>query len=222
MKITLKTFPVLVISLSFSILASIDPLTAAETTAFSVSYDQNITANGVPVAHFKIIFHNSNIRAEFLGENSVPAGIMFRNGSGYYNYNPQTKVAARVPQNMQQPNLTDDLPAYDAYLKRNNAILAGTETLDGRETDIYTFKDPLGHGDVKTWVWKEKMFPVKIEVTGPEGVTTVQFSNIQFDPPVTETDFELPADTKVMDFEAAIQETQTALLSEESGKKGGK
>ncbi len=52
----------------------------------------------------------------------------------------------------------------------------------------------------KAWVWKEKTFPVKIEVDAPEGKTTIDIVNINFSPEIKDSDFELPEGVKLVDF----------------------
>ena len=49
------------------------------------------------------------------------------------------------------------------------------------------------------WLWKEKNFPVKIEVTSAAGSTTIDFENVKFDPEIAANLFQVPEGVKVMD-----------------------
>lgn len=55
------------------------------------------------------------------------------------------------------------------------------------------------------WVWKQKQFPVKITMNGPDGQSVVELSNIQLDASTSDTDFQLPAGVQVMDMGAMMQ-----------------
>lgn len=54
----------------------------------------------------------------------------------------------------------------------------GSETIDGKDCLVYEW---TAEGvTVKTWVAKDTGFPVRQQVTTPEGVMTVEYTNIEF------------------------------------------
>lgn len=171
--------------------------------AFSVSYDQKVSVDGNPVANIKVIVKDENMWAEsdFGGMKTV----MLRNESGNYSYVPANNVATKIPAEMDRPNLTRDLPHFVDFLKAHNGEKIGAETLEGKECDVYKFVEPMVQKEAKAWVWKEKQFPVKIEVPAPEGLTVVELNNIQFDPKTDAATFSLPKEAKIIDFAAAQQ-----------------
>ena len=166
--------------------------------AFSVSYDQVISSNNQQV-QFAVKVKDKDVRVE----SSVGGvkSIMIKNKSGYFNYLPTQNKAIKIPEQMQRPNLTDDLPDFGGFLKRNKATVAGSETVQGHNTDIYQFVGP-GGAETKVWLWKEKQFPLKIEVKEASHVATIDLTNIQFDPATDETTFQLPPNVKITDLQA--------------------
>jgi outer membrane lipoprotein-sorting protein len=183
----------------FSFLMSL----TANAFAFAVSYDQKVSIENNPVATIKVAVQGENMRAEsdFGGMKSV----MLRNETGSYSYVPEQNAATKIPPAMDRPNLTRDLPRFMEFLNSNKGEKVGSEKVDGKDCDVYKFLEPTIQQEAKAWVWKEKQFPVKIEVPAPEGLTVVELYNIQFDPKLDAASFQLPAGVKVLDFEAAQQ-----------------
>lgn len=186
-----------VLSIFFSLLLT------SQTFAFSVSYDQTVSIDAKPMAVIKVMVQDEKMRAEsdFGGMKS----ILLRNETGSYSYMPEQKMATKIPAAMDKPNLTRDLPHFMDFLTKNNGQKIGAEKIGGKDCDIYRFTEPMVQQESKAWVWTEKQFPVKIEVPAPEGLTLVELSNIQFDPAVDPSLFQLPGDVKVIDFEAQQQ-----------------
>ncbi len=165
---------------------------------FSVSYDQTVKLENNLVAEVKVVVKDDFMRAESKFGDAV--SVMYRNETGIYSYLPAEKVATKIPAAMDTPNLTRDLPNFTDYLQRNAGVKTGSEVLNGLQCDIYEFNEPTIQKKSKAWIWTEKSFPVKIEVPAPEGLTTVELSNIQFDPIVEASVFQLPAEAEVIDF----------------------
>lgn len=181
----------------FFFLLSLSILFSGRAMAMTVSYDQKVSIDSNPVATIKVLVRDEQMRAEsdFNGVTSV----LYRNAKGTYSYLPQQKMAALLPAALDRPNITRDIPNYMEFLNKNEGKKTGTETLNGVECDVYTFMEPNILRPGKSWVWKEKSFPVKIEVDAPEGKTTIEISNVNFAPAVQDSDFELPADAKIFD-----------------------
>ena len=195
--------------LMFLILTALISLTiSAQAFAFSTSYDQKVSVNGNLVATIKVISQDDNLRAEsdFRGMKSV----MLRNKTGAYSYFPAQNMATKIPPAMERPNLTKDLPHYMEFLKKNHAKKVGTEKYKDHDCDIYTFIEPNIKKDGKVWVWREKQFPLKIEVNAPEGLTQVELNSIQFDPKIDAATFNLPPTAKIIDLQAMMQAQKNA------------
>lgn len=165
--------------------------------SFSSAYDQVIKVNGKEVTTFKVKLQDKNIRVE--NNMGGTAMMIVRNDKGTFNYLKEQNIATKMPAELDRPNLADDLPQYKAFLEKNNAKIVGSEKVGAYDTDIYEFVDPTTQMKTKAWLWKEKEFPVKFEVNAPEGLTTVEMSNIVLGETYPATDFELPADAKIND-----------------------
>lgn len=166
----------------------------------SVTYDQKVTVEGNVIANIKVASQDDQMKAEsnFGGVTAV----MFRNKTGIYSYLPAQNVATKIPASMDRPNLTRDLPRFMEFLQKNEGKKIGSEVLEGKNTEVYSFTEPTLKKEAKAWVWKEKEFPVKIEVKAPEGVTLVELFNINLDPKIAEETFQVPAGAKVVDLAA--------------------
>lgn len=178
-------------------LMSLSVLFNSSALATTVSYDQKVSVDASPVATIKVLVKDDSMRAEsdFNGVKSM----LFRNSKGTYTYLPDQNLAALMPRELDRPNITRDIPKYMEFLKNNKGEKTGTETVNGVECDVYTFVEPNIQKPGKAWIWKEKSFPVKIEVSAPEGKTSIEITNINFSPAVQDSDFQVPADAKIYD-----------------------
>jgi outer membrane lipoprotein-sorting protein len=77
----------------------------------------------------------------------------------------------------------------------------GTDTVNGNLCDVWqwTRVTAAGTWTIKLWLWKDKLFPVKIEATTSTGTTTVEYQNIVFGT-LSDSLFVLPAGVQVMQF----------------------
>lgn len=167
----------------------------ASAWAFTAVYDQEVSIKGTPVAVFNVMLQDKNMKAKTT-INGVDT-YMVRNETGIYNYVPAQKQALKLPVES-GPNISDDLPNYPEFLKKNNAVLKKTEQYAGVECDVYEFTDPLINASSRAWLWKEKNFPVRIEVDAPEGLTAVDFKNIKIGEPINAEEFVIPAETQIL------------------------
>lgn len=90
----------------------------------------------------------------------------------------------------------------EAVLDCNPEII-GSDTYDGKACTVVEYKC----GDIltKTWIWKEKNWPLKEEITDPEGrVVTVIYKDISFNC-AADSLFELPAGTRVIDLDEMME-----------------
>ena len=165
--------------------------------AMSVTFDQQVSVNGNTVATVKVWSKDDRMKAE--SEFQGMKLVMLRNDKGSFTYNALQKEATKLPKAVEKTNLTAQLPHYMEFLEKNQAVKSGTETIEGRECDIYKFMEPVIRRNATAWVWREKKFPVKIEVESPGGSTLIELKNIQFDVKMEESNFDLPADVKIIE-----------------------
>ena len=178
-------------------------LWTAQAWAFSVSYDQIISSNNQQVK-FAVKVKDKDVRVE--SDLGGAKSIMIKNKSGDFNYLPAQNKAIKIPEQMQRPNLTDDLSNFGEFLKKNKATVVGSEIVQGHNTDIYQFVSPAG-ANTKVWLWKEQQFPLKIEVKEANHAMTIDLTNIKFDPTTDETTFQLPPNVKIADLQAGGSST---------------
>lgn len=181
----------------FFFLLSLSVLFTGQALAMTVSYDQKVSIDSNPVATIKVLVREEQMRAE--SDFNGVVSVLYRNVKGTYSYLPQQKMAALLPAALDRPNITRDIPKYMEFLEKNEGKKTGTETINGVECDVYTFTEPNILRPGKAWIWREKSFPVKIEVDAPEGKTSIEISNVNFTPTVQDSDFELPSDAKIFD-----------------------
>lgn len=168
---------------------------AASAEAFSVSYDQIVTGSQGTMTS-KVVLKDEQFRMESVMGGSTT--IMLRNAEGVFTYLPQEGMAMRLPalNAAQQPVQGAD--NYLKYLQEHNARLVRSESWHGMACDVYEFTDPEQKGPTTAWVWKEKQFPVRMEMQGPDGLMTVEISNIQIGVATQDAMFQLPPGVKPM------------------------
>jgi len=86
-----------------------------------------------------------------------------------------------------------DNPAEDA--EQIYPTYLGTETVDGKLCDVYQYT--TADGTTKAWIWKDKSFPIKVEVTSSQGTAIIEYKNIVFDT-LSDSLFELPSGVQIM------------------------
>jgi len=164
--------------------------------AFSASYDQKITrGEDVFVSKVTILDEMFRIEAAMGGETSVT----LRNRDGIYTYLPSAGVAMKLPPNAQSPRPMEHTENYPAYLKEQQAERIGADTINGYPCAVYRFTNPATNEMTKVWVWKEREFPVKIELKGGSGTMVIELTNIQLGGVVPESTFQLPPGIQAVD-----------------------
>lgn len=185
----------------FLILSCLAVLPAGKTAfAFSAKFDQHVSIGEEEVAKFGVSVKDKKVRAESNFGNIT--ALMIRNDKGAYSYIPAQKTATKIPSQLQQRNVTDDLPDFKGFLESSNGKKVGTETFAGDPCDIYEFKDPVNKENSKAWLSQTKNFPLKIEIKTPQGVTKIEFKNIEVGITLDDSLFEIPADVKIIDLGA--------------------
>ena len=162
---------------------------------FSVSYNQRVVSGG-EVVESAVRVKDDLMRIESSSEGEQV--IVLRNHEGTFSYFPEEGFAMRLSglERNQQP--IDRVEDYANFLHAQQATVIRSERVNGYDCDVYRFTDPAGEGTVTAWVWRERQFPVKVELNGSEGLTVAELTNIQLDSPVAESDFLLPPGVEVM------------------------
>lgn len=183
----------------FLFLFLFSPLLVPEALSFTGSFEQTVSdKDSVVVATSKVFIKEKHLRAEM--KTGPMETIFISNETGTYQYFPSQNSALKMPEGAQNPLLMEAFSDFTQFLQKQKAVLIGSETLEGKACDVYQFKDPTLQVDSKTWVWKEKNFPLKVETIGPKGPITVLFSNVQTETPIDDSLFQLPPQVKIQEF----------------------
>lgn len=112
-----------------------------------------------------------------------------------YMYYPAQKMATK---SALDSNMVPDSPLGEASnILDYSPNIVGTETIDGKDCAVVAYEMP-GEGNVKMWIWKDKGFPLKMEMTANGSTTTIEYGNIDFSD-IPDSVFELPDDVQIID-----------------------
>ncbi len=87
-----------------------------------------------------------------------------------YMWYPDQNIACQLPAGEGSDNPMEDIDIIP--------VKVGTETIDGKLCDVYQWTSE--NITMKEWVWKEKSFPIKAEVTSLGETTVIEYKNIVF------------------------------------------
>lgn len=179
---------------------------AAPAAALTATYDQQVTTPDGMVMRATVAIKDERFRAETVVDGL--RAIVLKNAEGTFNYLPDERSAIRLPSlESAQPGM-ESMQTYLETLRANQATPVGAETIGPYPCDIYEYAEPAGGGQTRAWVWKDREFPVKMELHGPDGLVLIELSNIALDAPVDDSRFELPAGTQIMDMGGMMQMMQ--------------
>jgi len=164
--------------------------------AYSASYEQRVTSGG-QVIRSTVRMQEERFRMESVVEGQT--SIVIRNEEGMFSYLPAQGMAVKLPSLDPSQQPVEALDDYAGYLRERQAELIRTEMLEGKACDVYRFTDPAINGPVTAWVWKERQFPIRLEMDGPDGHVVVELSNIQVGASADPAAFQLPAGVPIMD-----------------------
>ncbi len=143
--------------------------------------------------------------------------IMIKTKDGLYNYVPSRKMLVKISDYGGTLLPESGSPfEYMEYLRRQNAVPAGAEAVEGYSCDIYEFFDEETGLQGKAWIWRDAEFPVKIQMDTPMGRFQSVFKDIKIDQPVPDNMFELPEEVEYIDATDVV-ETITTMFDKISG-----
>ena len=171
-----------------------------EAAAFSASYDQK-TTQGRNVTNAKMAFKDELFRMETTAQGQT--AVIIHNREGTFMVMPSEGMAMKTTLHPGQGPIRG-ASNYAQYLQQHHAERIGSETIAGRACEIYRFSDPEAGGTVTAWVWKEKMFPIQLEIEGTDGKMLIELSDIQLGAKIPDAAFQLPDGVQVMDMGALM------------------
>ena len=168
---------------------------AGEAAAFSVTYDQKVTARGM-VQTSRVMLKDERFRIETAVGGTT--SVVIRNAEGLYLYLPDEQIAMQMPAMEPTAQWVERPADYLEYLKERNARLIRTETVDGQLCDVYEFTSPSTGAQTTAWVSPDKRFPLRLEMDGPQGRMTAELSNIVLGSAIPDAMFQLPSGIQLM------------------------
>jgi hypothetical protein len=160
----------------------------------AVYYEMVVTGQGMPPVTTCIWMEGDRMRTEATDEYSGETVVMiadFGAGTMYLLY-PDLAMAMEIPFDpaMVESSIADSqsIPDYDYEI-------LGTDILDGKECMVVQYTSP--EGTVKMWIWVDNGFPIRTEVTTPQGTFTSVFRDIQFGD-IEDSMFEVPPNYTIL------------------------
>ena len=158
----------------------------------SVRYDMVITSPGNPSVTSKQWVKGNNMRTEITAEGQKMITIMNGDKQEMYMYFPEQNMAMKMDFSEAPESAVEEAVSIEDY----NPTVIGTETIDGKLCTVVEYVAP--EGSAKMWLWQKHGFPVRMEMTAPEGTSRIDWKNIEFDD-ISDDKFELPAGVEIMD-----------------------
>jgi outer membrane lipoprotein-sorting protein len=170
--------------------ASLIDLFKKKDSISSVSYDAVIT--GLASGTQKVYLKKTKMRIEssVMGIQSII--FMDLEKRTAVSYSPSTNMATKMDFNQ----FASSAPDNSDSIMKNNPKIVGIETLDGKLCTVIQYTND--QGTTKQWLWQEKGFPVRIEMTTPVGRVQVDMKNFDFSD-IADSMFNLPAGVTVSD-----------------------
>ena len=111
-------------------------------------------------------------------------------------YNPADKTGMKFPFDQFEQQTSGIQAPDDIITEHPEGKIVGEETIDGKPCVVYEYKDANASG--KAWIWKDKAFPLKGQVTTQGGTSTIEYKNVTLGG-VDDKLFEVPSDVKLLD-----------------------
>jgi len=159
----------------------------------SVSYTMETSGPGTPTMTTQMWVEGNKMRMEMEEPGQGQHIIYLSNydtGKAYM-YMPDQNMAIEMDISQTNPpdyEAAQDIPDYDP-------IIIGTQTEDGKVCLVVEYS--YGGATVKSWIWKEHGFPVRMETTTSQGTVIIVFKDIRFGD-INDSLFELPAGVQIV------------------------
>lgn len=111
---------------------------------------------------------------------------------------PAENMAMKIDFSNAPKPVTESTEGVEKY----KPIVVGTATIDGKVCIVYEYT--AEEGKIKSWVWKDKGFPIRMEVTTAEGKSIIEYKNIEF-ANIPDSMFELPAGVEITEMPTGVQ-----------------
>lgn len=160
----------------------------------TIQYDMIMSGPGMPATTSKVWLKQKagKMKTETTVQGQTAIMLTDWNEGVMYSYMPAQNMAFKmdIGQAPESPvEGTVNLEDYDP-------VIVGSEVVDGK--DCWVVEATREEMTTKSWIWKEKGFPVKVEVDTAEGKMTIEYKNIDFSD-IPDSEFELPEGVEIME-----------------------
>ena len=128
---------------------------------------------------------NNKMKTETTVEGETVVMLIDIDAQTMYMYFPEQNMAMKMTFEMPESAI-DEAQSIPDY----NPVIIGTETMDGKVCLVIEYT--IEGSTAKMWIWKEKGFPIRVEMTTTEGTVIMEYKNIDFSD-IPDSEFELPA-----------------------------
>ncbi len=168
----------------------------------SVKYDMIMTSQGMPSMTQKVWLKKNKMKTEATMEGQTMIYLTDMDTKTMYTYMPAQNMAMKTAMKIDFSNDTKPATESTESIEKYKPVVIGTETLDGKVCTVveYTTEE----GKIKSWIWKEKGFSIRMEMTTAEGKVIVEYKNIEF-ANIPDSMFELPAGVEITEMPTGMQ-----------------
>lgn len=155
----------------------------------SVKYDMVMTSLGSSVTQ-TVWLKGNKMKLEISAEGEKVISIIDLDKKVMYSYMPAQGMAFKTSfdYSYQYSSPIENIEKY-------NPVILGDEMLDGKDCVVVQYS--MEGMQIKSWIWKEKGFPLRTETTTGEGKTVIEYKNIQFID-IPDSVFELPSGVQII------------------------
>jgi len=151
-------------------------------------FDMVMTATGSETITITIWQKHQKMREDMTMEGQTVSILFNPDENVMYMYYPTLNYAMEMP--LDESMIPEDPVDNTSDILDYDPNVVGTETIDGKVCAVVAYEMP-GEGSVKMWIWKDKGFPLKMEMTANGQTTTIEYKNISFSD-IPDSAFELP------------------------------
>jgi len=158
-----------------------------------VKYDWVIMQAGQPSVTMTVWVEDYKWRYDQSAGGSEVVQLLDYNAQTMYTYFPEQNMAYRTDFE-QAPQRPIEQSESDQQI---TPTVLGTETVDGKVCLVIEWS--INDMTMKTWVWRDHGFPVRMEQVTPQGTTTMEWKNIEFGD-IPDSTFQLPSGVQIITF----------------------
>jgi outer membrane lipoprotein-sorting protein len=150
-----------------------------------------VTSPGGETTTTSIWVKNNKMRSEMTTEGQTVVTLLDMDAHTIYIYYPDQNMAMEMTYEPSESAI-DEAQSIPDY----SPTILGHETLDGKVCLVVQYT--AEGATVKTWLWEQYGFPIRVEMTTSEGTTVVEYKNIEFID-IPDSMFELPEGVEIME-----------------------